>query len=90
MYKHICSQILSLCPLFLSPSARSVLKDMKFQVRKELQLISFHTVSKGAFGECGLRGGFMEMINIPDDVVAQMYKVGVCIVMSVYMCVERN
>jgi len=29
-----------------------------------VELISFHSVSKGIFGECGLRGGYMELVNI--------------------------
>lgn len=29
-----------------------------------LELVSFHTVSKGVYGECGLRGGYMELTNI--------------------------
>jgi glutamate--glyoxylate aminotransferase len=31
-----------------------------------LELISFHTVSKGVYGECGLRGGYFEALNIHD------------------------
>lgn len=37
-------------------------------ISKELQLISFHTVSKGYWGECGQRGGYFEMTNIPPQV----------------------
>jgi len=35
---------------------------------KEVQLVSFHSVSKGYFGECGQRGGYFEMTNIPPEV----------------------
>jgi len=38
-------------------------------------LLSFHTVSKGVYGECGLRGGYMQMLNIDPGTVEQMYKV---------------
>lgn len=37
-------------------------------ISKELQLVSFHTVSKGYWGECGQRGGYFEMTNIPPKV----------------------
>lgn len=37
-------------------------------ISKEVQLISFHTVSKGYWGECGQRGGYFEMTNIPPEV----------------------
>lgn len=41
---------------------------------KEIPLFSFHSVSKGFLGECGHRGGYMEMRNLPDDVKAQFIK----------------
>jgi aspartate/methionine/tyrosine aminotransferase len=37
-------------------------------------LFSFHSCSKGFLGECGQRGGYMEIRNIPPDVVAQITK----------------
>ena len=40
-----------------------------------VELASFHTVSKGSTGECGLRGGYMEIANIDPETVAQIYKV---------------
>lgn len=42
--------------------------DMGPPISKELQLVSFHTVSKGYWGECGQRGGYFEMTNIPPKV----------------------
>ncbi|KAG5628754.1 hypothetical protein H5410_000471 [Solanum commersonii] len=56
-------------------SARKVLFDMGPPVSKELQLVSFHTVSKGYWGECGQRGGYFEMTNIPPKSVEEIYKV---------------
>lgn len=41
---------------------------------KEVSLFSFHSVSKGFLGECGHRGGYLELRNMPDDVVAEMVK----------------
>lgn len=40
----------------------------------ESELFSFHTLSKGYFGECGLRGGYMELLNIDPEVKAQILK----------------
>ncbi|KAG6764718.1 hypothetical protein POTOM_032201 [Populus tomentosa] len=56
-------------------SARKVLMGMGPPVSKEVQLISFHTVSKGYWGECGQRGGYFEMTNIPPKTVDEIYKV---------------
>ncbi len=41
---------------------------------KDVTLFSFHSISKGYYGECGHRGGYMEMRNISDDVLAQFIK----------------
>ncbi|KAL8519141.1 hypothetical protein ACS0TY_010180 [Phlomoides rotata] len=56
-------------------SSRKVLMDMGLPISKELQLVSFHTVSKGYWGECGQRGGYFEMTNIPPKTVEEIYKV---------------
>ncbi|GAB2214299.1 hypothetical protein Droror1_Dr00018641 [Drosera rotundifolia] len=56
-------------------SARKVLLDMGPPISKALQLVSFHTVSKGYWGECGQRGGYFEMINISPESVDEIYKV---------------
>ncbi len=48
---------------------------------KEVTLFSFHSVSKGFLGECGHRGGYMEIRNMPDDVYAEVIKllsIGLC------------
>jgi alanine-synthesizing transaminase len=37
-------------------------------------LFSFHSVSKGFWGECGHRGGYTEFRNIPPAVMAQLVK----------------
>ena len=41
---------------------------------KEVSLFSFHSVSKGFFGECGHRGGYMEVRNVPSEVIDQITK----------------
>jgi aspartate/methionine/tyrosine aminotransferase len=48
---------------------------------RDVSLFSFHSCSKGFLGECGQRGGYMEVRNVPADVVAQVTKlqsVGLC------------
>lgn len=52
---------------------------------KGLQLISFHSNSKGFIGECGRRGGYMEMLGIPPDVRSEMYKLA-----SISLCANTN
>lgn len=39
-----------------------------------VSLFSLHSVSKGFLGECGHRGGYLELRNVPDDVMAQFVK----------------
>ncbi|KAJ8758949.1 hypothetical protein K2173_003187 [Erythroxylum novogranatense] len=56
-------------------SARKVLMDLGPPISKEIQLVSFHTVSKGYWGECGQRGGYFEMTNIPPETVDEIYKI---------------
>ena len=41
---------------------------------RKVSLFSFHSCSKGFLGECGQRGGYMEVRNIPADVLAQITK----------------
>ncbi|XP_061378378.1 alanine aminotransferase 1 isoform X2 [Danaus plexippus] len=38
------------------------------------ELASFMTISKGYMGECGLRGGWVELVNMLPEVQAQLYK----------------
>ena len=47
---------------------------------KDVALFSFHSTSKGLLGECGMRGGYFEFRNVPDDIAAQMLKLqSVCL-----------
>ena len=39
-----------------------------------IELVSFHSTSKGIFGECGCRGGYMELQGIDPDVKDQIVK----------------
>jgi aspartate/methionine/tyrosine aminotransferase len=52
----------------------SFAKMMDEKGEKDVSLFSFHSCSKGFLGECGQRGGYMEIRNIPHDVVAEITK----------------
>jgi alanine transaminase len=41
---------------------------------KNLSLFTLHSVSKGFLGECGHRGGYLEIRNVPEDVLAEFVK----------------
>ncbi|PVG01621.1 putative alanine transaminase [Serendipita vermifera] len=58
-------------------SFKKVVRDLK----SDVPLISFHSISKGVTGECGRRGGYFECTNVPEETVALLYKmvsVGLC------------
>ena len=40
----------------------------------QTELVSYHSTSKGLLGECGLRGGYMELENIDPFVQGQILK----------------
>lgn len=46
-----------------------------------VQLVSFQSTSKGFYGECGRRGGYMEMVGFDDKVGGLMNKIA-----SVNLC----
>jgi aspartate/methionine/tyrosine aminotransferase len=52
----------------------SFAKVMKDKDERSVSLFSFHSTSKGYLGECGHRGGYFEIRNIPQDVTAQLLK----------------
>lgn len=49
-------------------SFRKVLKSMGPEY-DNMELVSFHSTSKGYIGECGIRGGYMELVGISKDVM---------------------
>ena len=52
----------------------SFAKTMHDMGEAEVTLFSVHSVSKGFLGECGHRGGYLELRNIHDDVLAEFIK----------------
>ncbi|KAG2776263.1 Alanine aminotransferase 1, partial [Phytophthora cactorum] len=61
-------------------SFKKVLRDLG-KGYDDVELISFHSTSKGFTGECGRRGGYMELVNIDEGAKDQFYKL-----MSVNLC----
>ena len=55
-------------------SAKKILSELGGPYSDNVELASFHTVSKGVLGECGLRGGYVEFVNFHPDTIDQMYK----------------
>ena len=39
-----------------------------------IELVSFHSTSKGLYGECGHRGGYMEVVGMDKRVESHLYK----------------
>lgn len=56
-------------------------KCIDHQSVSNVELFSFHSTSKGLFGECGRRGGYFEAVNIHPDITDQLYKLA-----SVSLC----
>jgi aspartate/methionine/tyrosine aminotransferase len=48
-----------------------VLHEMRLDT---VSLFTLHSVSKGFLGECGHRGGYLEIRNVPEDVMEQFVK----------------
>jgi alanine transaminase len=55
-------------------SMKKALSTMPEEIAKSVELFSFHSSSKGVTGECGLRGGYLETVNIDPEVEAQILK----------------
>ena len=51
-------------------SFRKVALDSDSNIRNNLEVVSFHSLSKGLCGECGLRGGHMDLLNIDPAMVS--------------------
>ena len=55
-------------------SAKRAAAEMGLLDASAIELVSFHSTSKGVFGECGRRGGYMELVGIDPAVEDQLYK----------------
>ena len=55
-------------------SAKRAAYDTGLSQEDAVEMISFHSTSKGLFGECGRRGGYMELVGIDSGVKDQLYK----------------
>lgn len=56
-------------------SFKKVLMSMDSEeVRNGVELVSFHSISKGVSGECGRRGGYFECVNLDKEVGDMIYK----------------
>ncbi|XP_066451712.1 alanine aminotransferase 2-like [Eleutherodactylus coqui] len=62
-------------------SFKKVLHEMGPEYSGTVELASFHSTSKGYMGECGYRGGCMEVLNLHPDIQAQLVKM-----LSVRLC----
>ena len=54
---------------------------------EKLELVSFHSISKGFIGECGRRGGYMEMHNISPDARSALQT---CLLWIVFWCCRTD
>eukprot|EP00980_Cylindrotheca_fusiformis_P011371 scaffold2637_cov153-Cylindrotheca_fusiformis.AAC.8 len=55
-------------------SSKRAAHDCGLLGKNGVQLVSFHSVSKGVFGECGRRGGYMELVGFDQTVKDHLYK----------------
>ncbi|XP_078139827.1 alanine aminotransferase 2-like [Centroberyx gerrardi] len=62
-------------------SFKKILYEMGPEYFNSVELASFHSTSKGYTGECGFRGGYMEVLNMDPEVNAQLVKL-----LSVRLC----
>ncbi|XP_075436985.1 alanine aminotransferase 2-like [Ascaphus truei] len=53
-------------------SFKKVLFEMGPQFSERVQLVSVYSISKGVIGECGLRSGYLEFVNIEPAVVRRI------------------
>lgn len=75
-------------------SIKKVLMDLRekdFDAYKNVQLASLHSTSKGVSGECGQRGGYMELVGFTKEVKSIIFKlasINLCSVVSGQALVE--
>lgn len=62
-------------------SFKKALHDIGSPYAENLELVSFHSISKGQTGECGRRGGYFELCNFSPEAEEQIYKLA-----SIQLC----
>ncbi|XP_036452510.1 alanine aminotransferase 2-like isoform X2 [Colossoma macropomum] len=63
-------------------SYKKVLSEMGSPYSSNVELASFHTISKGVMGECGLRTGYVELVNIDPEVMrytSSLFATNLCV-----------
>ncbi|KAK3545944.1 hypothetical protein QTP70_016948, partial [Hemibagrus guttatus] len=55
-------------------SYRRVLSEIGLPYSSSVELASFNSVSKSVMGECGLRGGYLELVNLDPLVIPYIHK----------------
>jgi len=50
------------------------LREIVLAKKSPVELFSFHSISKGYYGECGIRGGYMEINNVAKEINEELYK----------------
>ncbi|KAI8374543.1 pyridoxal phosphate-dependent transferase [Radiomyces spectabilis] len=68
------------CRPFIS-FKKAMMEHPNKKIAQQLELVSFHSISKGMIGECGRRGGYFELCNFDYKVEEQIYKMA-----SVSLC----
>lgn len=71
-------------------SMKYVLRSLQHKYKDDgrydnVQLASLHSTSKGVFGECGQRGGYMELVGFSDEVqqvITKLASISICSVVS--------
>ncbi|KAG7664128.1 ALT1 [[Candida] subhashii] len=61
------------------------LREQEPKTYEHVQLASLHSTSKGVSGECGQRGGYMELVGFPTevkDVIFKLASINLCSVVS--------
>jgi alanine transaminase len=55
-------------------SAKRAAHEVGLLQQDAIELVSFHSTSKGLYGECGHRGGYMEVVGMDKRVEGHLYK----------------
>jgi len=50
------------------------IRKVAYTIGSKAQVFSFHSISKGYYGECGLRGGYVHLDNVDKAINDEMYK----------------